>query len=402
MRIGGNLDLRGAEISHPLSRGSFGVAIDAASMRVGGAALLHGANVKGEIFMPDARIEGYLAFGGGRFINGGGWAIRAPNARVGGNLTFKIADSGFAPHGQKTVIEGGAKFDRARIEGAFAWSGLELRGPGPESAKGAVLSLADALIGGALQAKKLVTQKDALLDLSGASCATLDDDFANGWGADEAPLDLEGFTYGRLEADTRWRQRLSWLRRARHDGRRFSPQPFSALAAVYARAGRREDARRVLLAQHDQRTLFASAGPLSWALSSAFGLIAGYGLAPIRIARALVLFLALGVVGVFVMNGQGALVRPDGTACNGAIEPAIYAIDVALPVIELGQEGRCAPGRTARADLPEGILLGESDWRAFEGAALWKWAHALYALFGAILTALAVITFSGMMKPREE
>jgi hypothetical protein len=43
-----------------------------------------------------------------------------------------------------------------------------------------------------------------------------------------------------------------------------------------------------------------------------------------------------------------------------------------------------------------------SDWRLFEGAALWKWAHALYAIVGAILSALAVITFSGVMKPKDE
>lgn len=401
-RIGGNLDLRGAEIAHPLSRDSRGVAIDAASLRIGGAALLHGVNIKGEVFMPDARIEGYLAFGGGRFINGGGWAIRAPNARVGGNLTFKIADNGYAPHGQKTVIEGGAKFDRALIEGACAWNGLELRGPGPDGAKGAVFSLADMRIGGALQARKLTAQQESRVDLSGASCATLDDDLATGWGAERMPLDLEGFAYGRLEDAGRWRQRLDWLRRARDDGRRFSPQPYNVLAAVYARGGRRDDARRVLLAQHDQRTLLASAGPLTWALSSAFGLVAGYGLAPLRVVRALIVFLALGVLGVLAMNDQGALVRPDGRACNGAVEPALYAIDVALPVIDLGQEQRCAPGRTARADLPAGIALGDSDWRLFEGGALWKWAHALYALMGAILTALAIITFSGVMKPKED
>jgi hypothetical protein len=103
------------------------------------------------------------------------------------------------------------------------------------------------------------------------------------------------------------------------------------------------------------------------------------------------------------MNAQGALVTPQGRACNGAIEPALYAVDVALPVIDLGHESRCAPGRTARADLPQGMEVSPtSDWRLFEGVALWRWAHALYALLGAILTALAVITFSGVMKPKDE
>jgi hypothetical protein len=42
-----------------------------------------------------------------------------------------------------------------------------------------------------------------------------------------------------------------------------------------------------------------------------------------------------------------------------------------------------------------------SDWRLLEGVAMWRWAHALYALLGSILTALAVLTFSGALKPRE-
>lgn len=402
-RVGRNLDFRGGEFTHrTTARGDvYGRAIDATGVSVGSAALFQGINVKGEVLLADARIEGYLAFGGGRFINGGAWAIRAPNVRVGGNLTFKIADNGYAPHGQKTVIEGGAKFDRARVDGSFAWVNLELRGPGPEGAKGAVFSFADASISGPVQARGLVTQQDARIDASGATCSALDDDLKAGWGVDGAELDLEGFAYQRIEAqDERWRQRLAWLKRARHG--RFSPQPFSQAASVYARSGRREDARRILLAQHDLRTLSASGGPLTWLLSTMFGLIAGYGLAPLRIVRALALFLALGVVGVLTMNAQGALVTPQGQACNGTVEPALYAVDVALPVIDLGQESRCGPGRTARAELSPGMELSNSEWRLFEGAALWKWAHALYAILGAILTALAVITFSGVMKPRDD
>ncbi|UPT61763.1 MAG: hypothetical protein M0D54_15355 [Hyphomonadaceae bacterium JAD_PAG50586_4] len=403
---GRNLDLRAADINHRLTpRGdTFGRAIDAASMKVGGAALLQGANIKGEIFLADARIDGYLAFGGGRFINGSGWAIRAPNVRVGGNLTLKIDENGFAPHGQKTVVEGGLKLDRARIDGALSWLNLELRGPGPDNMKGAYFSFADAQISGPIQARTLVTQQDARIDASGAVCSALDDEVKTGWGAETAALTLDGFGYQRIDsASESWRARLAWLKRSRRDGDRFSPQPFTHAANVYARAGRREDARRILLAQHDLRTVSASAGPITWALSSLFGLIAGYGLSPIRVVRALVLFLALGVGGVLAMNAQGALVTPQGRACNGAIEPTLYAIDVALPVIDLGQEGRCLPGRTARAELPQGMAVSQTnDWRVFEGVALWRWAHALYAMLGAILTALAVVTFSGIMKPKDD
>ncbi|MFN3464180.1 MAG: hypothetical protein ACK4X1_08885, partial [Terricaulis sp.] len=383
-RIARNVRLDGSEFVHrtTMSGDVYGRAIVATSTQIGGALIMNGVNVKGELFLADARINGYLALGAGRFINRGAWAVRAPNVRVGGNLTLKLRDDGFAPHGQKTVIEGGAKFDRARIEGSLAWSQLELRGPGPDGAKGAVFSFADAQIAGPLQAKALTTQQDAFIDASGASCAALDDDVKSGWGAESARLCLDGFAYGRIDSDgEKWRSRLGWLKRSRRDGEKFSPQPFTHAASTYARMGRREDARRVQLAQHDLRTLSGSAGPFSWALSSLFGAIAGYGLAPIRVVRALVVFLALGVFGVLTMNAQGALVTPQGRACNGAVEPTLYALDVALPVIDLGQETRCAPGRTARADLSPGVAVSEtSDWRWFEGVAMWRWAHALYAM----------------------
>ncbi len=405
-RIARNVRLDGSEFVHrtAMSGDVYGRAIVGTSTQIGGALIMNGVNVKGELFLADARINGYLALGAGRFINRGAWAIRAPNVRVGGNLSLKLRDDGFAPHGQKTVIEGGAKFDRARIDGSLAWSQLELRGPGPDGAKGAVFSFADAQIAGPVQAKALTTQQDAFIDASGASCSALDDDVKAGWGAESARLCLDGFAYGRIDSDgEKWRARLAWLKRSRREGEKFSPQPFTHAASTYARMGRREDARRVQLAQHDLRTLSGSAGPFSWALSSLFGVIAGYGLAPIRVVRALAVFLALGVFGVLAMNAQGALVTPQGRACNGAVEPSLYALDVALPVIDLGQESQCAPGRTARAELSPGVAVSEtSDWRWFEGVAMWRWAHALYAMLGAILTALAIVTFSGIMKPKDE
>lgn len=405
-RIDRSMDLTGAEIAFRdgALQPQDPPTVDAASLSVGGALQLHGANIKGGVFLADARVNGYFGMGGGRFINPGSWAVRAPNIRVGGNLTLKLTDSSITPYGQKTVIEGGVKFDRARVDGALAWEQLELRGPGPNGAKGAVFSFADAQIAGPVQAKALTTQQDAFIDASGASCSALDDDVKNGWGAESARLCLDGFAYGRIDSDgEKWRSRLGWLKRSRRDGEKFSPQPFTHAASTYARMGRREDARRVQLAQHDLRTLAGSAGPFSWALSSLFGMIAGYGLAPVRVVRALALFLALGVFGVLAMNAQGALVTPRGRACNGAVEPTLYALDVALPVIDLGQESRCAPGRTARADLSPGVAVSEtSDWRWFEGVAMWRWAHALYAMLGAILTALAIVTFSGIMKPKDE
>ncbi|MGE0829483.1 MAG: hypothetical protein AB7O04_09045, partial [Hyphomonadaceae bacterium] len=199
-------------------------------------------------------------------------------------------------------------------------------------------------------------------------------------------------------ADDRIRTRARWLKERAADK---SSQPYSALAAVYARAGQREDMRRILLAEHDARTRAAPWGPTRL-LSSLFGLAAGYGFAPVRAARALLLYFALGVSGVYFMESRGALVDEGGRACGAQIEPALYALDAALPVIDLGQESVCRPGRAPGAQLMSGEPLPGTPWRLFEEVALWRWAHAAYALIGAILTALAIITFSGALKPKGE
>jgi hypothetical protein len=400
--VAGDVNFSGAEIAHSQTRrgNEFALVVDASFLKVAGSVVLNGVNAKGEILLEDTVLGGRLALGGGRYIHGGHWAICATGARIAGDVTFTIPDSGFAPHGQKTVVEGGVKLERIAVGGALVWAGLELRGPGPSGAKGAALSLASAKIAGPLQARALTTQQDASIDLTGAACALLDDDIASGWGSEAATLALDGFAYGRIaRTDEKWRARLAWLKRNRG---RFSTQPYDAVARAYVHAGRREDARRAALARHDLQTRASWSNPLLWGLSSLFGLACGYGLSPLRMLRALVLFFALGVAGVLAMNAQGALVTPTGAACNGAVEPALYALDVAVPIVDLGQDSRCAPGRTARADLPAGVAVSEAeDWRLFEGAALWKWAHALYAMFGAVLTALAVFTFAGFARPTE-
>ncbi len=404
--IGRNLDLRGAELVSPAPRTGaphaleFDLALDATNARIGGGLFLQGARIKGEALLADARVEGYCAFGGGRFLNPGGWAIRAPNIRIGGNLTFKSGGADDGPIATKTVIEGGAKFDRARIEGEATWDGLELRGKTERNAP-STLSFADAEIGRALAARNLSAQQ-ALIDLTGLRCAALEDDLAKGWGMASTQIALDGFSYERIECspdDLKWAARTRWLRTRAHQR---SPQPYAALARVYAAMGRQDDMRRALRAQHEAQARAGAGLTPTGAFSWLFGFLSGYGLSPTRAAATLSAFLLIGMVGVFAMDQRGALVTPQGRACAGAVEPILYAIDVALPVIDLGQESACAPGHAQGADLFAGIALPRQHWRIGEEVALWRWGQALYAILGAVLTALAILTFSGVMKPGKD
>lgn len=401
--IARNFDLCGATIVGARASGGpteYGPALEAVNIRVSGAFRMRGGNIKGEIKLADARIDGYCSFGGGRFLNAGHWAISGPNAKISGNLTFNPPDAKDAPFGPKTVVEGGVQFRRAKIDGEVSWDGLELRGKGPDNGLPAI-SFTDAQIGRSLCALSLSGQQ-ALVELTGASCAALHDDIAKGWGIASTQIALDGFSYERLECspeDFRWSARTRWLR---DRALKISPQPYAALARVYAQAGRQEDMRRALRAQHD--SLVRSTHPLSPTrlFSALFGFLCGYGLSPTRAAAALSAFLLIGIAGVFAMDMRGVLVTPAGAPCRGAVEPVLYAFDVALPIIDLGQENACAPGRAPGSALFSGIEIPGQRWRIGEELAVWRWALALYSILGAVLTALAVLTFSGVMKPNKQ
>lgn len=66
-------------------------------------------------------------------------------------------------------------------------------------------------------------------------------------------------------------------------------------------------------------------------------------------------------------------------ACREQVDSLWYAIDVAMPVLDLKQESKCAI--SSRAD-----------------ALAWRVAKQFYALFGALITALTILTASGILR----
>jgi len=69
--------------------------------------------------------------------------------------------------------------------------------------------------------------------------------------------------------------------------------------------------------------------------------------------------------------------------CVGQIEPAFYAVDLMLPFIPLHQETKC--------DIS---VAPEDLW--------WQWGKFLYSLLGKLVVTLALITFSGVLRYRQE
>jgi hypothetical protein len=246
---------------------------------------------------------------------------------------------------------------------------------------------------------------------------------------------LEGFVYGRLEPDEgatpansksdRWSRRKKWLTEHYHKYNDFHPQPYAQLASFYEAtgwhgdmAGARKNAQWRQL--RNDLKLWRRFG-LQFLMSAGYGLIAGFGFAPIRLAIILAVYLYLGGLMFESTNVRGRLVREveltqteadqivrsskagapialsDGLAprCDDAINPWVYALDVAIPLLDFRQESQCEIG----AAPPKDAKLSPAQPR---DVFIWRIYKALYALFGAILTALSVITFTGLLRRKLE
>ncbi|MDA0706949.1 MAG: hypothetical protein O2805_10125 [Proteobacteria bacterium] len=68
-----------------------------------------------------------------------------------------------------------------------------------------------------------------------------------------------------------------------------------------------------------------------------------------------------------------------GHGCPG-LDPLHFALDAALPVIDLGQDLRC-----------RFMPLGPFRW-------LWLLLHSLYVIVGAALSAIVVLTLTGVLR----
>jgi len=174
--------------------------------------------------------------------------------------------------------------------------------------------------------------------LSGVQTVTLFDDPGT-W---PQALDLVGCSYqmliGRTPAavpgtpsglrSVTVRERLDWLARS-PDG--YSPQPYEELAAHYRRAGQEPEARTVLLQkERDRRATYPRARRLP---GYAIDALVGYGYRSWRAALWRFAFWAAGTVALTVWPSV-----PRDPATAPVRDPTLQALDLLLPIVDLGQD----------------------------------------------------------------
>ncbi|MFF4544287.1 oxidoreductase [Streptomyces sp. NPDC001406] len=187
--------------------------------------------------------------------------------------------------------------------------------------------------------------------LSGARTVNLVDRAA-GWPG-PGNLHMGGFAYENLvpQGPFPLNRRLDWVAAATAE---YNPEPYERLATVLRAAGEDEDAREVLLAKQRRRRETLPLAAKLWGYAQDWTVAYGY-----RPGRAAVWMAVLWAAGTLAFAHAGH--PPMNPGGHPVWNPALFALDLLLPVIDLGQVGQ---------------------WQLHGG---WQWLSAAMILLGWIL-----------------
>ncbi|WP_267593055.1 hypothetical protein [Carbonactinospora thermoautotrophica] len=324
-QIGGPLDLATAR----LSCGNSGNALEATGAAVEGDIRAAGLTATGTVDLSTIRVSGHLRMTSARLRD-------AATPGSGSLLLAAAAVTGSVELGEIDV-DGHLDLREAEIADRVRLGGARLRGAGGRSLR------ATGLRAGQLR-MRFAEPPGGRVTLAGAAVDALADHVAS-WPAEapeqpdgSGPIDLNGFTYQRLDSTLTVDQRLDWLARATPT---FEPQPYEQLAACYRQLGREREARRVL--REKLRRQHAAAGPLRRAWGWVQRIAVGYGYQP---GRAVAWFTGLLVAGA-LWFARARCARPGQTGpglCpvkadeHPTWDPLLYSLDLLIPVVDIGHD----------------------------------------------------------------
>ncbi len=361
-QIGGDLNCGGATLSNP-----GGIALSTERAVIGGSVFLrNGLTVDGQVRLLGSDIDGDIECGGATLNNPAGTALSAERTVIGGSVFLR---SGLAVHGQVRLmgsdIDGDLDCSKASFkhDGDMAWM------------------IERAVIGRTFFLFELTSPVN--ISLAGSRAANLNDDLES-WGE---KVNLDGFKYERVSGrgTSDFASRAAWLRKQviRKNGKYkvlFRPQPWQHLMNVLREMGHHGEARNLAIEfEHQRRRAGQIPNRLLRAMHWLFGLLAGYGYRPWRVAGVmLALWLACGgfywygaLQGVFAPSNPLVFNDPQYRHCRpgadqgGAVQakpyvgnwylcgelaaeytafsPLAYSLDLILPLVDLQQEHDWAP-----------------------------------------------------------
>ena len=418
-RIDGNAELHGA-----LLRSCDDDALSARSTTFGGNVELlpcqgHRCEVYGEVCLVAAHITGDLACGAARLINPDGRALHCEDLVVESVfLSREGPDTHFEASGRLnflTATVGGSFFlTNARLTPGPDYTGLLGKG-GPVAANLQQARISNAFVlfnvsalnhEGDPSPGRSAEPVEGWFLLAGAQMNTLIDNIQTGWPA-AGYLDLDGASYERIrhvDGGDLVEKRIAWLKRQFENGRpgaaTFRPQPYEQLTRVLRDSGLSREADAIAVEKIHMRLAARVDPPWHRLFPRLLMLVSHHGYSTSRAVLSFLVFVMLGAVMYTVAVrdfgqpffpfeqapeatryilplGLGEVAAPLG--CPG-LDTLQYALDFALPVINLGQDTFC-----------RFVPSGSARW-------LWLTLHSLYGLLGAALSAIVVLTLTGLLR----
>ncbi|MFE6842587.1 oxidoreductase [Streptomyces sp. NPDC057686] len=179
-------------------------------------------------------------------------------------------------------------------------------------------------------------------------------------------VSIEGFAYENLAPRGHFPlvRRLAWVEAATPE---YSPEPYERLAAVLRTSGEDADAREVLLAKQRRRRATLPPALKAWGFLQDWTVAYGY-----RPGRAALWMAVLWAAGALLFSRHEP--PPIKADEHPHWEAALYALDLLLPVIDLGQEGQ---------------------WKVEGG---WQWGSAALVLLGWILATTVAAGASRLLR----
>ncbi len=426
----GSVKLDGAHISSSvllhgaLLKNSEEAAFSARSAVIGGNVELsstqgHRCEVHGEVSLVAAHITGDLNCGSARIFNPGGRSIHAEDMVVESIfLSHDIPELPFEACGRLNFLSsriGGSFFmTDARICPGPDYTGMLGRG-GPVAINLRQARVSNSMVfvnvgalepDGSLQEAGEIRPVEGWFMLAGAQMNTLIDKMETGWPA-PGYLDIDGATYQRIwhaDGGDLVASRIKWLRKQFPGGRpspeNFRPQPYEQLTRALRESGLTREADEIAVEKIRMRLAAGVDQPWKRLFPRLLMLISHHGYSTSRAVYTFIIFVLFGalVYTAAVSNfgqeffpfeqppeptsyalpfGFGEVAVPLG--CPG-LDTLHYAFDFALPVINLGQDTFC-----------RFVPNGPSRW-------LWMIFHSLYGLFGGALSAVVVLTLTGVLR----
>jgi hypothetical protein len=315
-KIDGSASFSGARLHCPGRDALF-----ADRLTVGESLFLHSVRVTGSVRLQNSRIAATLDCSHSTFTQ--------PRRRADGSrkpsLDIQFAAIGHnLLCGREVVATGGVNVRLAEIRNTVYLSEAVLGDGEPDSV---------ALDSYGLVAHRLVVRfpgqpPKGLVRLGKARVGVLSD--GPGLWAAAGGLDIGDFAYDSIapESGVPVKTRLRWLREVQPD---FAPGPYDHLVSVYRNAGEEELAERVQLEKQRRRH-----AELGWA-GRVWGVVqewtVGYGYRPWVAAVWLAVFWLLGTLW-FAFNMMEKLDSDQNPVWN----PPLLAMDLLLPIIDLGQD----------------------------------------------------------------